>query len=98
MEFLEDQEKVKGKGPDWIFDLDVITPSMNYVPLRKENQVVHEDDEQYIVHDVPVSSNNDLVKEPEAEKKKVLMSPKKYFLRRIKYLKKNSINYSFKET
>ena len=24
VEFLEDQEKVKGKGPDWIFDLEVI--------------------------------------------------------------------------
>ena len=49
---------------------------MNYVPVRKENQVVHEDDEQYIVHDVPVSSNNDLVKEPEAEKKKSTDEPK----------------------
>ncbi|GJZ91395.1 putative ribonuclease H-like domain-containing protein [Tanacetum coccineum] len=27
----------KGKGPDWMFDLDLLTPSMNYIPVRKEN-------------------------------------------------------------
>ncbi|GKA23950.1 ribonuclease H-like domain-containing protein [Tanacetum coccineum] len=27
----------KGKGPDWMFDLDLLTPSMNYIRVRKEN-------------------------------------------------------------
>ncbi|GJZ82401.1 ribonuclease H-like domain-containing protein [Tanacetum coccineum] len=27
----------KEKGPDWMFDLDLLTPSMNYIPVRKEN-------------------------------------------------------------
>ncbi|GJY25242.1 putative ribonuclease H-like domain-containing protein [Tanacetum coccineum] len=35
--FLENQENQKGKGPDWMFDLDLLTPSMNYIPVRKEN-------------------------------------------------------------
>ncbi|GJX56685.1 putative ribonuclease H-like domain-containing protein, partial [Tanacetum coccineum] len=29
----------KGKGPDWMFDLDILSPSLNYIPVRKENQV-----------------------------------------------------------
>ncbi|GJS78527.1 hypothetical protein Tco_0728408 [Tanacetum coccineum] len=30
-------ENQKGKGPDWMFDLELLTPSMNYIPVRKEN-------------------------------------------------------------
>ncbi|GJV48837.1 putative ribonuclease H-like domain-containing protein [Tanacetum coccineum] len=52
----------KGKGPDWMFDLDILTPSLNYIPVRKENQVdtavkqsnsvdfEDVDDQQFIVH------------------------------------------------
>ncbi|GJY10233.1 putative ribonuclease H-like domain-containing protein [Tanacetum coccineum] len=52
----------KGKGPDWMFDLDLLTPSMNYIPVRKENyadskeqgiscdDVEDMDDQQFIVH------------------------------------------------
>ncbi|GJU91988.1 putative ribonuclease H-like domain-containing protein [Tanacetum coccineum] len=28
----------KGKGPTWLFDLDYLTDSMNYQPVRSENQ------------------------------------------------------------
>ncbi|GJT33351.1 putative ribonuclease H-like domain-containing protein [Tanacetum coccineum] len=31
--FLENQENQKGKGPDWMFDLELLTPSMNYIPF-----------------------------------------------------------------
>ncbi|GJT84550.1 retrovirus-related pol polyprotein from transposon TNT 1-94 [Tanacetum coccineum] len=60
--FLENQENQKGKGPDWMFDLDLLTPSMNYIPVRKENYVDSKeqgityddaedlDDQQFIVH------------------------------------------------
>ncbi|GJT27532.1 putative RNA-directed DNA polymerase, partial [Tanacetum coccineum] len=60
--FLENQENQKGKGPDWMFDLDLLTPSMNYIPVRKENyadskeqgiscdDVEDMDDQQFIVH------------------------------------------------
>ncbi|GJV61383.1 putative ribonuclease H-like domain-containing protein [Tanacetum coccineum] len=55
------QENQKGKGPDWMFDLDLLTPSMNYIPVRKENYADSKeqgitydaedlDDQQFIVH------------------------------------------------
>ncbi|GJS83063.1 putative ribonuclease H-like domain-containing protein [Tanacetum coccineum] len=31
-------ELVTGKGPTWLFDLDYLTDSMNYQPVRSENQ------------------------------------------------------------
>ncbi|GKB98867.1 putative ribonuclease H-like domain-containing protein, partial [Tanacetum coccineum] len=37
--FLEDQPNVAGTGPNWIFDLDFLTNSMNYIPISGENQV-----------------------------------------------------------
>ncbi|GJW67438.1 putative ribonuclease H-like domain-containing protein, partial [Tanacetum coccineum] len=37
--FLEDQPNVAGTGPNWIFDLDFLTNSMNYIPVSGENQV-----------------------------------------------------------
>ncbi|GJY25383.1 putative ribonuclease H-like domain-containing protein [Tanacetum coccineum] len=37
--FLENKPNVAGKGPTWLFDLDYLTDSMNYHPVRSENQV-----------------------------------------------------------
>ncbi|GJR43380.1 ribonuclease H-like domain-containing protein [Tanacetum coccineum] len=37
--FLEDQSNVTGTGPNWMFDLDFLTNSMNYIPVSVENQV-----------------------------------------------------------
>nr|GFC84559.1 ribonuclease H-like domain-containing protein [Tanacetum cinerariifolium] len=31
--FLENAPNVKGNGPDWLFDIDSFTISMNYVPI-----------------------------------------------------------------
>ncbi|GKA22662.1 putative ribonuclease H-like domain-containing protein, partial [Tanacetum coccineum] len=36
--FLENKPNVAGKGPHWLFDLDYLTDSMNYQPVRSENQ------------------------------------------------------------
>ncbi|GKC46432.1 ribonuclease H-like domain-containing protein [Tanacetum coccineum] len=36
--FLENKPNVAGKGPHWLFDLDYLTDSMNYQPMRSENQ------------------------------------------------------------
>ncbi|GJR12337.1 putative ribonuclease H-like domain-containing protein [Tanacetum coccineum] len=36
--FLENKPNVVGKGPTWLFDLDYLTDSMNYQPVRSENQ------------------------------------------------------------
>ncbi|GJS53041.1 hypothetical protein Tco_0626403 [Tanacetum coccineum] len=37
--FLEDQPNVTGTGPNWMFDLNFLTNSMNYIPVSVENQV-----------------------------------------------------------
>ncbi|GKA45139.1 putative ribonuclease H-like domain-containing protein [Tanacetum coccineum] len=36
--FLENKQNVAGKGPNWLFDLYYLTDSMNYQPVRSENQ------------------------------------------------------------
>ncbi|GKB48083.1 putative ribonuclease H-like domain-containing protein, partial [Tanacetum coccineum] len=36
--FLENKPNVAGKGPNWLFDFDYLTDSMNYQPVRSENQ------------------------------------------------------------
>ncbi|GJS42044.1 ribonuclease H-like domain-containing protein [Tanacetum coccineum] len=35
----EDQPNVAGAGPSWMFNLDILTNSMNYIPVSVENQV-----------------------------------------------------------
>ncbi|GJR23077.1 ribonuclease H-like domain-containing protein [Tanacetum coccineum] len=37
--FLKDQPNVAGTGPNWMFDLDFLTNSMNYILVSVENQV-----------------------------------------------------------
>ncbi|GJQ97010.1 retrovirus-related pol polyprotein from transposon TNT 1-94 [Tanacetum coccineum] len=39
--FLENKPNIAGKGPTWLFDLDYLTDSMNYHPVRSENQANH---------------------------------------------------------
>ncbi|GJW20901.1 putative ribonuclease H-like domain-containing protein [Tanacetum coccineum] len=36
--FLENKPNVAGKGPNWIFDIDSLTNSMNYQPVTAGNQ------------------------------------------------------------
>ncbi|GKD14125.1 hypothetical protein Tco_1198532 [Tanacetum coccineum] len=36
--FLEDKPNVKGVGYRWMFDIDYLTDSMNYIPVSMENQ------------------------------------------------------------
>ncbi|GJV36318.1 putative ribonuclease H-like domain-containing protein [Tanacetum coccineum] len=36
--FLENKPNVAGKGLNWLFDLDYLTDSMNYQPVRSKNQ------------------------------------------------------------
>ncbi|GJY74934.1 putative ribonuclease H-like domain-containing protein [Tanacetum coccineum] len=38
IKFLENAPNVKGNGPDWLFDVDSLTISMNYVPVVAGNQ------------------------------------------------------------
>ncbi|GJY24837.1 putative ribonuclease H-like domain-containing protein [Tanacetum coccineum] len=39
IDFLEDQPNVAGTGLDWMFDLDFLTNTKNYIPVSVENQV-----------------------------------------------------------
>ncbi|GJV31629.1 hypothetical protein Tco_1392029 [Tanacetum coccineum] len=36
--FLEDKPNAKGVGYRWMFDIDYLTDSMNYIPVSLENQ------------------------------------------------------------
>ncbi|GJU02241.1 hypothetical protein Tco_1112579, partial [Tanacetum coccineum] len=36
--FFENKPNVVGKGPNWLFDLDYLTDSMNYQPVTAENK------------------------------------------------------------
>ncbi|GKE68455.1 putative ribonuclease H-like domain-containing protein, partial [Tanacetum coccineum] len=36
--FLENKPNVAGKGPNWLFDLDYLTDSMNYQPVTVKNK------------------------------------------------------------
>ncbi|GJT93342.1 putative reverse transcriptase domain-containing protein [Tanacetum coccineum] len=36
--FLENKPNVEGSGPDWLFDIDLLTNSMNYEPITAGNQ------------------------------------------------------------
>ncbi|GJV91101.1 ribonuclease H-like domain-containing protein [Tanacetum coccineum] len=38
IKFLENKPNVAGKGPNWLFDLDYLTDSMNYHYVSSENQ------------------------------------------------------------
>ncbi|GKF46028.1 hypothetical protein Tco_0135830, partial [Tanacetum coccineum] len=40
--FLENAPNVTGNGPDWLFDVDSLTKSMNYVPVDAGNQTNNE--------------------------------------------------------
>ncbi|GJU22070.1 putative ribonuclease H-like domain-containing protein [Tanacetum coccineum] len=55
IDFLENQENQKGKGPDWMFDLELLTPSMNYIPERTADKEVPLSSEEQALHDELVS-------------------------------------------
>nr|GEX36590.1 hypothetical protein [Tanacetum cinerariifolium] len=38
--FLEDKPSIAGNGPKWLFDIDVLTASMNYVPVTIDDEGV----------------------------------------------------------
>ncbi|GJU29557.1 putative ribonuclease H-like domain-containing protein [Tanacetum coccineum] len=86
VDFLENQENQKGKGPDWMFDLELLTPSMNYIPVRKENYAdsggnvsTHDDvddldDQQFIVHGPNIHAAQNTPSEERTADKEVPLS------------------------
>ncbi|GJZ13670.1 putative ribonuclease H-like domain-containing protein [Tanacetum coccineum] len=52
--FLENKPNVTGSGPDWLFDIDLLTNSMNYEPVTARNQTnknagIKDNTQQYIL-------------------------------------------------
>ncbi|GJU98766.1 hypothetical protein Tco_1328037 [Tanacetum coccineum] len=65
--FLENKPNVAGSGPDWLFDIDLLTNSMNYEPVTAGNQTnknagIKDNTQQYILlpllYDSPKSSED----------------------------------------
>ncbi|GJS57046.1 putative ribonuclease H-like domain-containing protein [Tanacetum coccineum] len=61
--FLENAPNVTGNGPDWLFDVDSLTKSMNYVPVVAGNQITG----IARTRDNIVASQAEKKKEPEQE-------------------------------
>ncbi|GJZ23021.1 putative ribonuclease H-like domain-containing protein [Tanacetum coccineum] len=57
--FLENKPNVAGKGPTWLFDLDYLTDSMNYQPVRSENQANKHAGPQEANHNAGTKDNID---------------------------------------
>ncbi|GJS22631.1 putative ribonuclease H-like domain-containing protein [Tanacetum coccineum] len=57
--FLENKPNVAEKGPNWLFDLDYLTNSMNYQPARSENQANKTAGPKEANHSAGTQDNND---------------------------------------
>ncbi|GJV55768.1 ribonuclease H-like domain-containing protein [Tanacetum coccineum] len=57
--FLENKPNVVGEGPTWLFDLDYLTDSMNYKPVRSENQANKHAGPKEANHSVGIEDNID---------------------------------------
>ncbi|GJQ95401.1 putative ribonuclease H-like domain-containing protein [Tanacetum coccineum] len=57
--FLENKPNIAGKGPTWLFDLDYLTDSMNYQPVRSENQANKHAGPQEANHNAGTKDNID---------------------------------------
>ncbi|GKE83882.1 hypothetical protein Tco_1557624, partial [Tanacetum coccineum] len=60
-----DFDDVAGSGPDWMFDLDFLTNTMNYIPVSVENQVnvdanVADKEEQHTLTETKQALKDDL--------------------------------------
>ncbi|GKF04577.1 ribonuclease H-like domain-containing protein, partial [Tanacetum coccineum] len=72
IKFLENKPNVAGKGPTWLFDLDYLTDSMNYQPVRLENQANKNAGPQEVyssagIQDSTAARNSEMENEPAQE-------------------------------
>ncbi|GKB72477.1 putative ribonuclease H-like domain-containing protein [Tanacetum coccineum] len=80
--FLEDQPNVTGTGPNWMFDLDFLTNSMNYIPVSVENHVNVDaatsfDLEKMIAQEVVATALDDATRQAFEEEKRNITSQKR---------------------
>ncbi|GJV60456.1 putative ribonuclease H-like domain-containing protein [Tanacetum coccineum] len=59
--FLEEKPNVQGIGHRWMFDLDYLTDSMNYIPVSVQNQANPAGSKEVIDIDVQTEEDADLV-------------------------------------
>ncbi|GJW94367.1 putative ribonuclease H-like domain-containing protein [Tanacetum coccineum] len=62
--FLEEKPNVQGIGHRWMFDLDYLTDSMNYIPVSLQNQANPAGSKEVIDIDVQTEEAADLMKKP----------------------------------
>ncbi|GKE17436.1 putative ribonuclease H-like domain-containing protein, partial [Tanacetum coccineum] len=55
--FLENKPNVAGKEPNWLFDLDYLIESINYQPVRSENQANKTTDPEEANHNACTQDN-----------------------------------------
>ncbi|GJY86739.1 putative reverse transcriptase domain-containing protein, partial [Tanacetum coccineum] len=66
--FLENKPNVTWSGPDWLFDIDLLTNSMNYKPVTAGNQTnknVVADDAGKKTNEKPANKDNLLIQQKE---------------------------------
>lgn len=60
VEFLENRTNIAGSGPEWLFDLETLSNTMNYVPITsgtRDNDL--EGSEEFIDEDEPCKDDED---------------------------------------
>ncbi|GJR95568.1 ribonuclease H-like domain-containing protein [Tanacetum coccineum] len=62
--FLENKLNVAGSGPDWLFDIDLLTNSMNYEPVTVGNQT-NRNAEDAVAKDASKNTTEELANEGE---------------------------------
>ncbi|GJU43267.1 putative ribonuclease H-like domain-containing protein [Tanacetum coccineum] len=77
--FLEDKPNVKGVGYRWMFDIDYLTDSMNYIPVSLENQANPHAGTSEVTNNAGTSQtpNSNASEEKDKEKEETLIEPQK---------------------
>ncbi|GJV63466.1 putative ribonuclease H-like domain-containing protein [Tanacetum coccineum] len=57
--FLENKPMIEGNGPKWLFDIDSLTQSMNYVPVAAGTIINESADDSYFDNGEPKSAVDD---------------------------------------
>ncbi|GKD64850.1 hypothetical protein Tco_1306958, partial [Tanacetum coccineum] len=67
VKFLKEKPNVKGVGYKWMFDIDYLTDSMNYIPVSLENQAKPHAGTSKVTNSAGTSNTNASEEEDEAE-------------------------------
>nr|GEZ23814.1 retrovirus-related Pol polyprotein from transposon TNT 1-94 [Tanacetum cinerariifolium] len=92
--FFEDKPSIAGNGPKWLFDIDVLTKSMNYMPVVADG-LLFDSCSKNASNDEPQPSSDAGHKDDEGEKKdkRDIMIMNKARLVAYGYTQEESIDY-----